>query len=106
METTIELVELINGDLCPVNEAIEINSEDGETIYDRAENAGNYSKYDGEYYDDEGLEYHDLVTLHDGEISHKDDAVWVESKDAYYDSSDVILVYTGLHDTEYYPDSD
>ena len=99
------MVELQSGEMCPIWNAIEINGDGGDTYYDLAGNAGNYSKYGGEYYDDDGLEYHDLVTLHNGKISHKDDAVWVESEGEHYDSDDVILVYTGRHQ-EYFPESD
>jgi len=48
---------------------------------------------DGEYYDTDYLSDNSIVELHDGEYSHIDNAVWVESEDAYYDVDDGDICY-------------
>ena len=63
----------------------------------------NVVEYDGEYYNREYLDYYDLVVLYDGEVTHQDNAVFVESEGDYYLVDDCSLCpVTG----EYYLDSD
>ena len=49
---------------------------------------------DGEYYDCEYLDDNNIVELHDGEYTHSDNAVYVESCDAYYHVDDEDIVHT------------
>ena len=44
----------------------------------------NVLQYDGEYYHRDYLDYYDLVVLYDGEVTHQDNAVFVESEGEYY----------------------
>lgn len=48
---------------------------------------------DGEYYDGDYLSDNDIVELHDGEYSHIDNAVYIESCDQYYDCDDSDICY-------------
>lgn len=48
----------------------------------------------GDYtYDDAYLGDNDIVTLHDGEYAHSDDAVYVESESEYYEADDEDVCY-------------
>ena len=46
---------------------------------------------DGEYYDRDYLSDNGIVELHDGDYCHQDNAVYIDSEDAYYhvDSGDI-----------------
>lgn len=66
-------------------------------------NTNNYDviEYKNEYYHREHLDYYDLVVLYDGEVTHQDNAVFVESEGEYYLADDCTLCpVTG----EYYLD--
>lgn len=68
-------------------------------------NTNNYNvvEYGDEYYHKEYLDYYDLVVLHDGEVTHQDNAVFVESEGEYYPIKDCsVCPVTG----EYYLNSD
>jgi len=49
---------------------------------------------DDEYYDSEYLDDNNIVELHDGEYTHSDNAVYIESCDAYYHVDDDDIVHT------------
>jgi hypothetical protein len=46
-----------------------------------------------EYYDVNYLSDNDIVQLHDGEYEHRDNAVWIESCDEYYEEGDDDICY-------------
>ena len=48
----------------------------------------------GEYYDTDYLDDNGIVELHDGEYEERDNAVYVESEDAYYHCDDDDICYT------------
>lgn len=48
---------------------------------------------EGEYYDSDYLEDNDIVELHDGEYTHRDNAVFIESSDEYYHTDDDDVCY-------------
>ena len=50
-------------------------------------------RVDDEYYDSDYLSDNDIVELHDGEYTHSDNAVYVESADAYYHCDDDDICY-------------
>jgi hypothetical protein len=50
-------------------------------------------RVDGEYYDSDYLSDNDIVELHDGDYAHSDNAVYVESEDAYYHCDDDDICY-------------
>jgi hypothetical protein len=53
----------------------------------------------GDYhYDEDYLSDNDIVTLHDGEYCHIDDAVFVESEQEYYDQDDEDVCYDDYND--------
>jgi hypothetical protein len=54
----------------------------------------NAVRVDDEYYDCDYLPDNDIVELHDGEYTHSDNAVYIESADAYYHVDDEDIVYT------------
>jgi hypothetical protein len=47
----------------------------------------------GDYYHDDYLSDNDIVELHDGEYEHRDNAVYIESEDAYYHCDDDDICY-------------
>ena len=47
----------------------------------------------GDYYDSDYLSDNDIVELHDGDYAHSDNAVYVESEDAYYHCDDDDICY-------------
>lgn len=47
----------------------------------------------GDYYDVNYLSENEIVQLHDGEYAFRDDAVYIESEDAYYDCDDDDICY-------------
>lgn len=49
---------------------------------------------DGEYYDPEWLDDNDIVCLHDGEYTHLDNAVYIDSVSDYYPSDSEDICYT------------
>jgi len=62
-------------------------------------NSNNFHEYRGEYYTNDGLEYHDLVLLHDGDVCRSDSACYVESEQEYYHENDC---YFWESDQEYH----
>ena len=54
----------------------------------------NAIEVDGEWYHEEWLSDNDIVCLHNGEYTHSDNAVWVESCNEYYESYDESICYT------------
>jgi hypothetical protein len=52
------------------------------------------TEVDGEYYHDEYMSDNDIVQLHDGEYTHQDYAVYVESESEYYRHDDDDICYT------------
>jgi hypothetical protein len=48
---------------------------------------------DGEYYHDEYLSDNNIIELHDGDYAHSDNAVYIESQDAYYHVDDGDIVH-------------
>ena len=58
------------------------------------------TRVDGEDYDTEYLSDNSIIELHDGEYEHSDNAVYVESEDAYYREDDDDICYA--EDTERY----
>lgn len=46
-----------------------------------------------DYYDTDYLSDNEIVELHDGEYEHRDNAVWIESEDAYYHVDDDDICY-------------
>ena len=48
---------------------------------------------DGEWYDSDYLSDNSIVELHDGEYTHHDNAMYIESEDAYYHCDDDAIVY-------------
>ena len=51
------------------------------------------TEVDGEYYHDEYMSDNGIVELHDGEYTHQDNAVYIESSDEYYRSDDDDICY-------------
>jgi hypothetical protein len=49
---------------------------------------------DGEYYHTEYLDDNSIVELHDGEYEHSDNAVYIDSQDAYYHVDDDDICHT------------
>jgi hypothetical protein len=49
---------------------------------------------DGEYYDPEWLSDNDIVLLHNGDYTHSDDAVYIQSCGEYYESDSDYVCYT------------
>jgi hypothetical protein len=48
---------------------------------------------EGDWYDSEYLSDNDIVQLHDGDYTHSDNAVYIESEDAYYSDGDDDICY-------------
>lgn len=53
----------------------------------------NVTEINGDYYDTDYLSDNDIVELADGEYEHRDNAVYVESEDAYYHCDDDDICY-------------
>ena len=54
----------------------------------------NAVRADDEYYHDEYLDDNSIVELHDGEYTHQDNAVYIESQDCYYHVDDDDICHT------------
>ena len=54
---------------------------------------GDAIEVDGEYYHDSYLSDNNIVELHDGEYAHIDNAVYIQSEDAYYHVDDDDICY-------------
>jgi hypothetical protein len=70
---------------CCIDDYTRVYGRRGDTYYignDRAIEA------DGEYYDSDYLSDNSIVELHDGDYTHHDNAVYIESEDAYYHVDD------------------
>ena len=67
-----------------ISEAITVISIGGATFYDHVDNFDDYNKYEGKYYDDEGMEYADLVIDYRGRVCDRDDVNWVADHGEYY----------------------
>jgi hypothetical protein len=55
---------------------------------------------DGEYYHDQYLDDNGIIELHNGDYTHRDNAVYIESQDEYYESDDDAICYA--EDTNQY----
>jgi hypothetical protein len=55
---------------------------------------------DGEYYDPDWLSDNGIVQLHDGDYTHEDNAVWIESASEYYPSESEYVCYTQAGENE------
>jgi hypothetical protein len=86
---------------CCIDNYTHVYGRRGDTYYvsdDRAIEA------DGEWYDSEYLDDNSIVELHDGEYTHHDNAMYIESEDAYYHCDDDDIVYaedTNQHELKY-----
>jgi hypothetical protein len=49
---------------------------------------------EGDWYDSDWISDNDIVELHDGDYTHSDNAVFIESCDAYYHVDDEDIIYT------------
>jgi hypothetical protein len=72
----------------------------GQSIYsETAVSDAGLHEYRGDYYDDDALEYHDLVVMYDGDITHIDNAYFWESDQEYhYEPEEEYVI--GYHDGE------
>lgn len=62
---------------------------------------GDYTYYDGEYYDEYALEYHDIVLCQDTvDYAHRDNAYWCDDDECYYSTSRENYV-RGYHNGSY-----
>jgi len=64
-------------------------------------NSDDTIEVDGEYYHTDYLSDNGIVELHDGEYTHQDNAIYIESEDAYYHVDDDDVCYDeeeGQHD--------
>ncbi len=77
---------------CCIDNYTRVNGRRRHEYYVHNENA--VQTQEGDWYDSEWLGDNDIVELHDGDYTHSDNAVYVESCDAYYHNEDDDICYT------------
>jgi hypothetical protein len=82
---------------CCIDDYTRVQGRRGEYYYTSNENA---VEADGEYYHEDYLEDNNIVRLHDGDYTHRDNAVYIESQDEYYETDDDAICYA--EDTNQY----
>lgn len=75
---------------CCIDDYTLVQGRRGEHYYTSNENA---VEADGEYYHDDYLDDNGIVCLHNGDYTHRDNAVYIESQDEYYESDDDAICY-------------
>jgi hypothetical protein len=76
---------------CCIDNYTQVYGRRGNEYYVNSENA---IEVDGEYYHDDYLSDNSIVELHDGDYTHSDNAVYIESADAYYHVDDDDVCHT------------
>jgi len=82
---------------CCIDEYTEVYGRRAEQYY---VHSGDAVEADGEYYHDQYLDDNNIVELNNGDYTHRDNAVYVESQDTYYHIDDEDIVYA--EDTSQY----
>jgi hypothetical protein len=75
---------------CCIDNYTRVYGRRGDEYYTSNENA---IEADGEWYHDEYLDDNNIVQLNNGDYTHHDNAVYIESADAYYHVDDEDIVY-------------
>jgi len=75
---------------CCIDDYTQVYGRRGDEYYVHNDDA---VEVDGEYYHDDYLDDNGIVQLHDGEYTHQDNAVYIDSCSEYYREDDEDIVY-------------